>query len=102
MRWTITPPGNTQYKIIALESGRALDINAASMVDSAQAIIWDYADANNQQWTIAPTSGGYFTVKAVHSGKALEVNAAATIDDARVQQWTANGGLNQQWAFQAP
>jgi hypothetical protein len=92
----------TNTKSSALESGRALDINAASMVDGAQAIIWDYADANNQAWTIAPTSGGYFTVKAVHSGKALEVNAAATTDGARVQQWTANGGLNQQWTFQTP
>jgi endoglucanase len=98
----VTHLGNGEYRIIGVQSGRALDVEAASSADGANISLWDYWGGNNQKWTITATSGGYYRVTAVHSGKVLDVSGISTADGANVHQWGYVGGNNQQWAFQAP
>ena len=52
-KWTITPVGNGVYKLLNVNSGKALDVNGGSTANGAKIIQWDYLGANNQQWLIS-------------------------------------------------
>lgn len=101
-KWTLTHLGSSQYQILGVQSGRALQVAGSSTSNGANVDISDWLNTSNQKWTLTATSGGYYRVNAVHSGKALDVSGASTADGANVHQWTYSGGNNQQWIIQAP
>lgn len=101
-RWKLVEAGdvsnsgfNGTYKIIARNSGKALDVDGASTSNGANVIQYTYGGGDNQKWTITPVGGGYYKIIAKHSGKALDV--AGINNGANIQQWTYGGGANQQW-----
>ncbi|WP_184543245.1 RICIN domain-containing protein [Mucilaginibacter sp. FT3.2] len=87
------------YRLLNLNSGQALDVNAASTANGAGIIQWPQNGGNNQQWVITDNGGGYYKITNRNSGEALDVNAASTANGAGIIQWPWNGGNNQQWAL---
>ncbi|WP_158602302.1 RICIN domain-containing protein [Cohnella endophytica] len=88
--------GNT-YKIINLNSGKALDVKGQSTADGAIIQQWPYNGGNNQKWVFTQVTGGYWKIKNVNSGKYMDINGASTADGAANIQWPDTGGTNQQW-----
>jgi O-glycosyl hydrolase len=89
-KWTVTSVGGGFYKIINLNSGKALDVESVSTSNGANIQVWTYNGGNNQQWqfnqvettTIARNSivqeqpdlfpnpaTDYFTVNSISLGK---------------------------------
>ncbi|MCW3464043.1 M57 family metalloprotease [Chitinophaga nivalis] len=91
------PVANGNYKVISVNSGKALDIYGASQDDGGDAVQWTYHDGANQQWTFTYLGNGYYKITNINSGKALDVYGASVDDGANVVQWTSHGGPNQEW-----
>jgi hypothetical protein len=51
-KWTITPAGNGTYKLLNVNSGKAVDVSGGSTADGAAIIQWPYSGATNQQWLL--------------------------------------------------
>jgi glucosylceramidase len=49
-KWTITNLGGGFYKIINLNSGKALDVEGVSTSNGANIQVWTYGGGSNQQW----------------------------------------------------
>lgn len=99
-----SPPGSSidpskSYRIIAVHSGKALDVTAASPSDGARVQQWAYGGGANQKWRFESTGDGYYMIRAVHSNKCLDVEAASPNDGALVQQWTCAAANNQRWSI---
>ncbi len=87
------------HDIVALHSGKCLDVANGSASDGANVMQWWCWGGHNQQWTIVNAGDGYYKVVARHSGKCLDVVNWSTADGANVQQWPCpgRGTTNQQW-----
>jgi hypothetical protein len=79
-------------RLVAIGSGRCLDVSAASQVNGAKLVIWDCNGGANQQWT--RLSNGALRV---YGTKCLDVPGHSTTPGTAVVIWTCNGGANQQW-----
>ncbi len=88
---------NAWYVLVNRNSGKALDVYAASTSDGARISQWTRNDGTNQQFQFVDAGGGYYRVKARHSSKVLDVSGASTADGAAVVQWADHGGANQQF-----
>jgi hypothetical protein len=86
------------YQLLAVHSGKALEIAARSTADGTVASTYTANGGTNQHWRLTAT-GGYYTITNVNSGKALDVVDQSTLDGGAVAQWAANGGTNQQWSI---
>ncbi len=84
------------YKIIAQNSGKALDVSGASTADGASIIQWPYNGATNQQWTITQISGNDYKVISVKSGKAMDVINNSNTNGTKIEQRTYSSSDNYQ------
>ncbi len=83
-------------KLVNRNSGKVLDVTAASTASGANVEQWTDNGGTNQQWTLAQTGASY-TIVNHNSGKVLDVAGASTANGANVDQATSSGGTNQQW-----
>ncbi|MFB9626200.1 non-reducing end alpha-L-arabinofuranosidase family hydrolase [Nonomuraea helvata] len=88
---------NAWYVLVNRNSGKAMDVTAASTADGAVIEQWARHDGANQQWQFVDSGGGYYRLKSKNSGKVLDVDGWSTADGAKVQQWTDNNSTNQQF-----
>ncbi|GAB4206136.1 MAG: hypothetical protein OHK0022_32910 [Roseiflexaceae bacterium] len=91
---------STHYQLIAVHSGKCLDVENFSPNDGTRVQQWTCLPGHgNQLWRLEWAGTGYQLV-AVHSGKCLDVENFSPNDGARVQQWTCLPGHgNQLWQF---
>ncbi|WP_081714120.1 RICIN domain-containing protein [Cystobacter fuscus] len=94
---TVTP---NFYQVVALHSGKCMDVTGASLSDGARIIQWGCNGGNNQQFFLTPMNDGTYTIKARHSGKCVDVSSASTEDGAAVIQWECHSGNNQRFYVQ--
>ena len=94
-----TYPPSASFKIAAKQTGKALDVQAASTTNGALIQQWDYIGGDNQNWQLVPAESGYFRIAAKHSGKVLDVQGMSTSNGAPIQQYDYLGGDNQKWRF---
>jgi len=80
------------------DTGACLD-NSGSLVNGAQATLWEWNGGTNQMWTVSAIGNGYYKIINLTSGKALEDTGFATNNGAAACQWDYVGGINQQWKF---
>src|SRR5690349_1165058 len=85
------------YVLVNRNSGKALDVSAASTNNGAAVQQWTRHNGDNQQFQFMDSGGGYYRLRARHSGKALDVSGFSTADSAFVQQWSDIYGSNQQF-----
>jgi Ricin-type beta-trefoil lectin domain-like len=92
------------YSIVAVHSGKCLDVDGANTSDDAAVSQWDCHNQANQLWRVQRHAGGRVTILAEHSGKCLSIahdgpaGAAYAVqrtcraDDARKDQlWIVRG-----------
>jgi hypothetical protein len=98
-----TPVIGTWYKILNAKSSKVMEIVDSSTADAANADIWDYKNAANQQWCIqdAGSSGvGYYKIVNKNSNKILQVQDWNTADGGNINQGTfADYQNNQMWTL---
>ncbi|WP_376774029.1 RICIN domain-containing protein [Allostreptomyces psammosilenae] len=80
-----------------VNSGKCLDVDAASTADGANVQLWTCNGGTNQQFEVRPTSNGYAQLVARHSGKLVDV--ASATDGANVTQMPDNGTTRQHWGL---
>ncbi|KJK52134.1 hypothetical protein UK23_04570 [Lentzea aerocolonigenes] len=88
---------NAWYVLVNRNSGKAMDVAAASTADGAVVQQWSRHDGANQQWQFVDSGGGYYRLKSKNSGKVLDVDNWSAADGGKVQQWTDLNGTNQQF-----
>lgn len=86
------------YKLINVNSQKALDLYYGSKEDGANILQYTYNGYQNQKWYLQSLNNGYFKIINAASGKALD--GAGTSAGANVQQWSFGNGENQQWSIQ--
>ncbi len=79
-------------RITGVQSGRCLDVNAASTANGAVTQLWDCNGQANQAWTL--TADHRLTV---YGNKCLDAYNNGTGNGTVVDIWDCNGGANQQW-----
>jgi DNA-binding beta-propeller fold protein YncE len=91
------------YKIVARHSGRALNIEGASVANEARVIQWAYdpAPQTNDEWELVEVSPGAFRITARHSGLSLNIAGASLLDGAAAIQWPyePGGAQNEEWVM---
>jgi len=96
------------YKIVAVQSGKCLDVYNALLQDQAPIILYTCHSGYNQKWTPFSQSLGPSPSRAIniapfnllfvwHSQKCMDIVGGSLADQAVVQQYTCHGGPNQQW-----
>jgi hypothetical protein len=88
------------YRIMGVQSGRALVVQSASTANSASVIVWDYNDntSDNDEWEIRSIGSGYHRIIARHSGRDMTVASASTANGANIFQYTYGGSAtNDEW-----
>ena len=89
--------GDGVYKIVAVHSGKVLNIDGASTANGARLQQWAYLGFLNQQFIVVPASDGYAKLIARHSGKVIEVSNGSMANGADIQQWDNNSQTGGQW-----
>ena len=99
--WTLSPVGeqngHTIYRIISLHSGKALDVEDASLEDRANVQQFRYHGGANQHWKMVPTAEGCFQIVSMHSGKCLDIAGESRLDGANIQQFSCKNEPHQCW-----
>jgi len=83
----------TGTPVVAVDSGRCLDVVGQSQTDKAGINIYDCNGQPNQGWTF--TQAG--ELRVYDTPKCLDVAGQATTAPAVVQIYTCTGGANQRW-----
>jgi predicted alpha-1,6-mannanase (GH76 family) len=94
--------GNGAYKITAVNSGKALDVNTSGKDNGINVQQWSYFGYSNQQFTAVSTGDGFFKLVARHSGKLLEVAGFSTANGGPVQQWENLNQSSGMWKLIRP
>lgn len=94
--WRFSPEADGTYRLVNVQSKKALDIIASGTVNGAWTHQWEIIDTNSQLWTIEEEAENV-RLRSVSSGKYLDV---ALQDDLHVQIWE-KGGENQLWTIEA-
>lgn len=96
--WQIVGVGNSEYKIVNLNSGLVLEPGNTTMGAAAQQS--PYYGYNYQKWTISrigvPEQGLYKIINSA-TGYALEVNGGPPLGSAPIVNRTYIGAANQHW-----
>lgn len=103
-RWNLTQTAlpalaGGQYALGNKNSGKYLEIPAASTTAGTAADQWRNSACDCQLWTFQSQSGGAWTLQNVHSGLRLDVSNSSTSAGAAVVQNTASGGNSQRWTL---
>jgi hypothetical protein len=84
-------------RIVGVQSGRCVDVPAATTSNGTPVQLWDCNGATQQTWTA--TAGKQLTVYG--GTKCLDANGQGTSNGTAVIIWDCNGQINQQWNVNA-
>jgi predicted alpha-1,6-mannanase (GH76 family) len=111
-QWSLTQNTNQQflvehvgdgaYKITAIHSGKALEINSSGKENGINVQQWNYFGFNNQQFIAVSTGDGFYKLIAKHSGKLIEVAGFNTSNGGTVQQWDNLNQSSGMWKLVRP
>ena len=96
-------PLSGYFQLVALHSGKCLDVSAASQSDLAPVVQSDCHMVDDEQWRLDQLASGYYQLTAKHSGKVLDVPGASSADGTAVVQAAAteaknSSGCSSRWA----
>jgi hypothetical protein len=87
----------TTYKLINVNSGKALDVFGGGTAVGTNVDIWTDNNSAAQQWRVIANSDGSYKLINPHSSKDLDVANAGTADGTNVQISGDNGSGAQKW-----
>ncbi|WP_433089996.1 RICIN domain-containing protein [Dactylosporangium sp. CA-052675] len=82
--------------VTGAQSGRCLDVDAASTANGAKVQLWDCNNQVNQGWAL--TGAGQLKV---YGGKCLDAFGNGTANGTTVDIWDCDNQANQQWTLGA-
>ncbi|MBQ8055778.1 MAG: RICIN domain-containing protein, partial [Paludibacteraceae bacterium] len=85
------------YRIYANDTGKLIDINAASQDNGAKVQIWENTNCECQQFILVDAGNGAYNFIALHSLKAIEVPSCSMNANTNMQQWDNNGQSCAKW-----
>ncbi|WP_262057507.1 RICIN domain-containing protein [Streptomyces sp. STR69] len=85
------------YKLVNVNSGKALGVLGADLLDGQNVVQWTDNGSADQLWHVTDVGSGYSTLLDKNSGRALGILAANTSSGASAVQWVQNSGNDQQW-----
>ncbi|WP_405855448.1 RICIN domain-containing protein [Streptomyces sp. NBC_01515] len=85
------------YKLVNVNSGKALGVLGADLLDGQNVVQWTDNGSADQLWHVTDVGSGYSTLLDKNSGRALGILAASTSSGASAVQWVQNSGNDQQW-----
>ena len=85
------------YKLINVNSGKALDVYAAGTSNYSNVDIYTDNGTAAQKWNIIKNSDGTYKLINSNSNRALDVYAAGTADYTNVDIYDDNGTAAQKW-----
>ncbi|WP_170229851.1 RICIN domain-containing protein [Polyangium fumosum] len=89
--------GGGLFKIVAVHSGKVLDVPSSSRDSEVPLIQYNWVGTNNQKFRLGPLGGGLYAIAPEHSGKNLDVGGGSTANGAVIMQHHWLGGENQKW-----
>ena len=98
LKWTVSAIGGGYYKIINLNSGKALDVENVSTLNGASIQVWSYTGGLNQQWQLVQVESTANKVAEVKQLKApLENNIVVYINSTKdlLNITTVNSGFGE-------
>jgi hypothetical protein len=97
--YTLPSPFAGFYRIMARHSGKAVVVQGASLINSANVVQYTYGgSATNDEWQLADVGDGYHSVLNRNSNLALVVQSASTANGANIIQYTFGGSsTNDEW-----
>ncbi len=96
--WKLERQKDGSYKITNNETGKVLDVYAASRASGANVDIYASNDTNAQRWYIYKNTNGTYSLRAkCGTTCALTVNGNSTASGANVQMNTFSGSAGQQF-----
>lgn len=87
---------NGTYRIVARNSGQALDVYQKQTANNTNVDQWPYNGGTNQQWQVTNLGNGAYKIIGVQSGRSLDAYGYGA-SGANVDIWDYSGGTNQQW-----
>lgn len=98
---TTTTNVNGTYSIVAVHSGKALDVFNWGTSDGTNIVQWDAWGGDPQQFNISNIGGEWHRISPIiATSKALDIDGVSSANGANVQIWNYVGGTNQQFKFQ--
>ena len=86
------------YRIRNQDTGKAIEVENASLDAGAAIVEGDYSAAPHQLWRLEPTSGGFFQIVNVWSGMVLETDGGSpAVVTQQPRDTSANPANAQQW-----
>ena len=95
-RWYIQRGSDGYYTVRNLQSGKAIDVDAAKDTNWANIQAWGSNGTCAQKWRILKNGDNYTFISAC-SGKVLDLAGADTRSGINVQQFEANNSGAQKW-----
>ncbi len=93
---------NGTYSILAVHSGKALDVYEWGITEGTNIVQWDLWGGEVQQFKITPVDGIWHRITPVIAlNQAVDVAGASVTAGANIQIWTYWGGECQQFRFQS-
>jgi len=89
-------PLNESSILTNANSGKALDVPAATFDHGERIIQYEKNKRFNQRWKWVKTGGGYL-IQSVLNGQCLDIAEEKKTTGSKVVQWDKTGGTNQQW-----
>ncbi|MDX3454818.1 RICIN domain-containing protein [Streptomyces sp. ME02-8801-2C] len=103
-RWNLTqtalpPLGTGQYVLVNKNSGKYIDIPAASTTTNTAAQQWHNSACPCQLFTFQSTGNGAWTIKNANSNLNLDIRNSSTTPGATIVQNTASTADSQKWTL---
>jgi len=98
------PIANGNYKILNINSGKAVVVYNAVTTNGGNVVQWDYTSvpASNDEWTLTQIgTTGYYKILNRNSGKAMLVAANGATNGTDIKQWDYTSGAlrDDEWAL---
>jgi hypothetical protein len=87
------------FSIVNVQSGKAMEVYAASTANGGKVSQYTNAGLQHQKWVVRDAGNGYFTLMNAYSGKYLDVPGSVTTSGTTLNQYDSNGTNAQYWAI---
>jgi alpha-L-fucosidase len=92
------PPAATTYRIVNVNSGKALDVAGSGTADNTPVVQNAPSAAAGQQWTFERDTAGYHKIRNGRSGTLLEIGGLSRATQTPAGIWADADAPQQQWA----
>lgn len=98
-KWQVTKLNNGYYKIIAENSGLALNNHNGSNANGNPITLWDYSGFC-QEFRFLDAGNGYYIIQPKNVNGVLDVSGGSSANNTKIQLFQYNGSAAQKWKLE--